>query len=108
MFHFSYHFSLTLNRLHISLAGGSSHKSKTPFFLCAEQEAKHCEEAQQFSTAKKLPDRYPLTSLFLATTGAHGPRSLTGVDDSLLTMAPAAWHQHEHGVVLPSLLARYI
>lgn len=52
MFHFSYHFSLTLHRLHISLAGGSRHKSKTPFFLCAEQEAKHCEEAQQFSTAK--------------------------------------------------------
>lgn len=52
MFHFSYHFSLTLHRLHISLAGGSRHKSKTPFFLCAEQEAKHCEEAHQFSTAK--------------------------------------------------------
>lgn len=52
MFHFSYHFSLTLHRLHISLAGGSRHKSKTPFFLCAEQEAKHYEEAQQFSTAK--------------------------------------------------------
>lgn len=52
MFHFSYHFSLTLHRLHISLAGGSRHKSKAPFFLCAEQEAMHCEEAQQFSTAK--------------------------------------------------------
>ena len=52
MFHFSFHISLSLRRLHLSLSGGSRHNSKVSFFLSAEQEAKHCEEANRFSTAK--------------------------------------------------------
>lgn len=52
MFHFSFHISLSLRRLRFSLSGGSRHNSKVSFFLSAEQEAKHCEEANRFSTAK--------------------------------------------------------
>lgn len=52
MFHFSFHISLSLRRLHFSLSGGSRHNSKVSFLLSAEQQAKHCEEANRFSTAK--------------------------------------------------------
>lgn len=52
MFHFSFHISLSLRHLRFSLSGGSRHNSKVSFFLSAEQEAKHCEEANRFSTAK--------------------------------------------------------
>ncbi len=52
MFHYSFHFSFSLRRLHISLSGGSKHNNKISFFINAEQEAKHCEEVRQFSTAK--------------------------------------------------------
>jgi integrase/recombinase XerD len=52
MFHYSFHFSFSLRRLHISLSGGSKRNNKVSFFINAEQEAKHCEEVRQYSTAK--------------------------------------------------------
>lgn len=62
MFHFSFHISLSLRRLHFSLSGGSRHNSKVSFFLSAEQQAKHCEEANRFSTAKNY--RTAIRSLY--------------------------------------------
>lgn len=52
MFHYSFHLSFSLRRLHISLSGGSKRNNKVSFFINAEQEAKHCEEVRQYSTAK--------------------------------------------------------
>lgn len=52
MFHYSFHLSFSLRRLHISLSGGSKRNNKISFFINAEQEAKHCEEVRQYSTAK--------------------------------------------------------
>lgn len=52
MFHFSFHISLSLRHLRFSLSGGSRHNGKVSFLLSAEQQAKHCEEANRFSTAK--------------------------------------------------------
>ena len=62
MFHFSFHISLSLRRLHLSLSGGSRHNSKVSFFLSAEQQARHCEEANRFSTAKNY--RTAIRSLY--------------------------------------------
>ena len=62
MFHFSFHISLSLRRLHLSLSGESRHNSKVSFLLSAEQQAKHCEEANRFSTAKNY--RTAIRSLY--------------------------------------------
>lgn len=65
MFHFSFHISLSLRRLHFSLSGGSRHNSKVSFLLSAEQQAKHCEEANRFSTAKNYRTAIRSLSRFL-------------------------------------------
>lgn len=65
MFHFSFHISLSLRRLHFSLSGGSRHNSKVSFLLSAEQQAKHCEEAKRFSTAKNYRTAIRSLSRFL-------------------------------------------
>lgn len=65
MFHFSFHISLSLRHLRFSLSGGSRHNSKVSFFLSAEQEAKHCEEANRFSTAKNYRTAIRSLSRFL-------------------------------------------
>ena len=65
MFHFSFHISLSLRRLHFSLSGGSRHNSKVLFLLSAEQQAKHCEEANRFSTAKNYRTAIRSLSRFL-------------------------------------------
>lgn len=65
MFHFSFHISLSLRRLHFSLSGGSKHNSKVSFLLSAEQQAKHCEEANRFSTAKNYRTAIRSLSRFL-------------------------------------------
>lgn len=65
MFHFSFHISLSLHHLRFSLSGGSRHNSKVSFFLSAEQEAKHCEEANRFSTAKNYRTAIRSLSRFL-------------------------------------------
>ena len=65
MFHFSFHISLSLRRLHLSLSGGSRHNSKVSFLLSAEQQAKHCEEANRFSTAKNYRTAIRSLSRFL-------------------------------------------
>ena len=65
MFHFSFHISLSLRRLHFSLSGGSKHNSQVSFLLSAEQQAKHCEEANRFSTAKNYRTAIRSLSRFL-------------------------------------------
>lgn len=65
MFHFSFHISLSLRHLSFSLSGGSRHNSKVSFLLSAEQQAKHCEEANRFSTAKNYRTAIRSLSRFL-------------------------------------------
>lgn len=65
MFHFSFLLSFNLLRFHFSLSGGSRHNNKVSFLLCAEQQAKHCEEANRFSTAKNYRTAIRSLSCFL-------------------------------------------
>lgn len=101
MFHFSFHISLSLRRLHLSLSGGSRHNSKVSFFLSAEQQARHCEEANRFSTAKNY--RTAIRSLYrffqgqqLVTRGTT--RELMATDITPELMADYAQWLRQQGI----------